>query len=354
MFIRRHVSSAVVPLALGSALVAVCFARTGAQAPDARVIYLPLVINNSRPLEVGISLPAPARPVARVTDILDGDNSFNVVWTTTPGTARYTLQEATVPTFADAKVVVASSPANSFARRGARPGQYYYRLQAANQWSQSLWSATVVADVSSLFIAMIMRWDEVDEISAQGNTAVAGVHQERMVTGNLTLSIAQVSNRVSFDPNPFEWQTEEWFTTYDNTSLTLVGRSNATSPFAKWGAPWIMPRAVALRGGAQVQVAGKTFDVSGPDAYRVLNYIPIAVWKLTNREEIVTFEDDKGVQIKALPNDEVLWYAADASRLLVKYAERLGYYQNGTPVDLAETHAGLLAVSNSFDPLPGR
>ena len=352
MLIRSRMSATIVPLALGTTLGAACFAHASAQAPDSRGVYFPWVTGNFRLSGTRSSMPLPDRPVAGVTQILDGDNTFVVEWARASEDTFYTLQEATGPTFADARFVVFHSPATTFMRTGARPGQLYYRLQAANDWGRGPWSATVVADVPSLFIGLIMHWDEVDEISGLGNTAVVGVHQDRRVTGNLDPGIAQVRNWVSFDPNPFNWQAEEWFTTYDKAGLTLVGRSGAASLFAKWAAPWILPKTIALQPGAQVQVAGSTFDVSGPGAYEVLPRISIDVWKLTNRDEIVTFEDDKGIQIKVLPNDEVLWYAADASRLLVKYAERLAYYQSAKRVDLTEAHVGHASASDAFN-LPG-
>ena len=339
MSIPRRVSAALIPFVLGAVLVAVSFAPTHAQAPDSHSIYLPLVSSRWSLI--------PDKPTARVTNLADGDNAYDVVWTRTDEKAIYTVQEATSQTFAGARVV-ASGRVGVFARSVARPGRYYYRLQAANGWGPSPWSDPVVAEVPSLFIGLALRWDELDEKGTQGDTVVTGAHQERMVTGNFNPSIAEVSNRTWYDPNPSGRQTKVWFTTYDKASLTLVGISEPISPFVKWEFPWIMPSAVTLQSGAQVEVDGHPFDVSRREIYSSLPDHNIAAWKLTNRDAIIAYEDDQGIQTRMGPNDAVLWYAADASRLLLHYEERLTYYVNGARADMTETHSGRLMIANAF------
>ncbi len=94
-------------------------------------LYLPLVLKQWPPV--------PATPILNPIANPDYDPNYDVTWSSVENTDSYTLQEASTPGFGDA-VTRYSGPDTAWAAVDHAPGEFYYRVKAANAWGDSLWS----------------------------------------------------------------------------------------------------------------------------------------------------------------------------------------------------------------------
>jgi YD repeat-containing protein len=314
----------------------------GVQAVTHWYAYLPAVL---------LSGPVrPRTPALRVSGLEDGGNNYAVEWDASGRFTEYELQEARDREFTSALTVLKGLE-SSWVKLDARSGTYFYRLKAVDPLGLTYWSEPVIADVPSLYVGLAVRWDASGRVTSGGATAAFTMYQERMVTGNLDWRIAQVSNRATYVVNPFGVPIVEWFTTYDKARLTLVDISTPPSAAEKWAVPWVLPAVVAPRPGATVMVDGQPFDVLGRATYQGLPGRDVPAWRLANRDLIVSYSDGERAET-LLPGTEQLWYAADASHLLLQYQEQRNEIRQGRPADSTRTVSGMLSWTNAYGPMP--
>ena len=290
--------------------------------------------------------PVPEKPSGfQVTDDGAGFSNYLLRWQPEDTATRYVIEQSRSASFADAQTITASGTQTY---RQVRPGRYFFRLRAENEWGAGPWSEPVQFDAPALFLNLHLQWNERDEVRGTQNVDI-GIHVERQVNAIPSAQMAQLMNTVSYYPNPYNWSADTWVTSYDRDSLTVVDSTAQGSGFSKWGYPWIMPRSVTMQPGQIAWVFGQAFDVGGPQNYTAgSNVAAIPAWALTNREEIVTYDEPKVVQIRIPRGGLVIWYATDETRLLLSSTEHLAYYQKGKRIGINETLYGTLDSANVY------
>lgn len=103
------------------------FAYTG----NRESLYLPLVCHQEP--------AAPEAPILNPIDNPDGDGTYSVSWTPSPGASDYTLQEDDNIFFSSPSIRY-TGPATAWEAGNMKPGLHYYRVRASSPSAESNWS----------------------------------------------------------------------------------------------------------------------------------------------------------------------------------------------------------------------
>jgi hypothetical protein len=167
-----------------------------------------------------------------------------------------------------------------------------------------------------LFIGLQLRWD--------GNGYIRGSEYENVGThletycGSMTDDDTIECHRYHwYDPNPYDWDPEEWDAYYSVSTGRFKSSSAPADPSWKWGNPWIVPYDVQFGDGQTVSVGGQAFTVSGPHSGYTAFGQAVQYWQLVNEDKFL-FWDGGGDWTQYVHHGDItLWYDAGHTRLLL-------------------------------------
>ena len=140
---------------------------------------------------------------------------------------------------------------------------------------------------ATLHVGLNLRWDGQGHLYLDDHYWNPGTHETHNIDRQVDGDTVRISARYWYSPNPFGWQSENWYCHY-NTSTNRPELCSFTSdPAWRWGYPWIIPSDWRLASGGTISIDGQGFTVTGPHSfvsgYGELTYF----WRLVNNDRFL-------------------------------------------------------------------
>ncbi len=205
---------------------------------------------------------------------------------------------------------------------------------------------TVVKPFEPLYLGFKARWDGFGYLRLDVNETV-GQHVT-MHLDQVKGDAGRIFNVNWYDPDPYKWGSEQYYTYYSLSSGEFLSASIPTDPAWKWGSPWILPFNVYFQDGQIVDLYGQKFLVSGPLAGFTAFSEPVWYWELVNVERF-TMWDDGGNWTQVIEvGDAKLHYDAGGTRLRFHYDIKRTLYEKGKRTKFTVQYIIDLTSSTSF------
>ena len=307
-------------------------------------VFLPVIFTNFP--------TAPGAPSLNPIPNEDQDNHYQVTWGEGKNATSYTLQESTAPDFVNA-VVAYQGNATSWSTdsQGKIPGTYYYRVKGTNPQLESDWSNIQSVVIYPRYIGWQALWYGSGYIRGYENFDV-GYH-EHLIADLLTeVDTLRVAGRLWYDPNPQNWEEDNWFSYYSVTNGEWKASSEPKDPEWKWGSWMMLPFAITLKEGQPISVNGQPFSVSGPHPGYTSWGQGIQYWELRNKERLLYWESGE-LQQYVHEGEAVLRYDAGSTRLILhEDVKRRLYYQGEEIPGETVQYITILKSASSFPGSP--
>jgi len=177
-------------------------------AADA-VRFSPVIYRLYLPLTLRQWPPVPTTPLLNAIVNPDYAPNYAVAWSSVENASSYTLQEGSNPSFGDA-VTRYNGPDTAWAATDHAPGEFYYRVKAANPWGDSLWSAPQHVKIVSPDPCkknFLVNGDFEDETSAPWEQYSSGgynvISTERAYSGDQSVYFGGFKNAEEWVRQPF-------------------------------------------------------------------------------------------------------------------------------------------------------
>lgn len=205
--------------------------------------------------------------------------------------------------------------------------------------------------VAPIFVGERNGWDGDGFINFETYQEV-GTHLRRTFDQMVAADVIRSDNLHWYDPNPNDWEQEQWYSHYKLSTGEFVSSSVPSSSVWKFSDPWFIRYPFDFQAGQDVLISGNRFSVAGPYDGVTTFGAPVSYWQLVNRERVLYYENGPWKQY-VLPGELVLHYDAGQTRLqLYRDVMRREYYNSSaTPYNVRYVH--WLTVSNAF-PETGR
>ncbi len=283
------------------------------------------------PLVMRILEPPPAL-VLHPLDNSDYDNRYQLQWGNMQPGAEAIVEEATRADFSDARSYLAGY-STSWTKEGATPGTLYYRVRQRMGPVVGPWSNSQSISIPPLFVGLHAVWQGTGAIVRPNGTEDFGYFWQEDITALQPPHMGVTQGRQWFDPNPANWPTEQWSSTYDLTSGAFLTTTLPADAAVQWGHPWILPYDLSFHNVSAVSVGGEVFNVSGPHVGATAKGKPIRYWRLVNRDRFLYSDDGQGEQHYVEPGAAILHYESDVTGLLLHVEITRHIWQHGKDTD---------------------
>jgi hypothetical protein len=276
--------------------------KNGSADEPVSVNYLPL-LNYKWP-------PAlPATPALNPIQNADGDNLYEVIWSSVPEATTYTLQVATKQDFSDAVVAYEGPNISLPYKQGQPPCSYFYRVRANNAGGSSDWSDAQSINIYPLHVGLNLRWDGTTQLYV-GYTESIGTHQTINFDKMMDADKIRSAWQFWYDPNPENWEGGNGYDYYSiSTGEYISTTASESDPSVKWGYSWRLAYGASFTDSQTVNIDGQPFTVHGPISGQTgigtINY-----WEFTNQSDIVHLDDGEGMTFVIHPGNAKLRYDA--------------------------------------------
>lgn len=181
---------------------------------------------------------------------------------------------------------------------------------------------------ATLHVGLELRWDGQGHILNDDYYWNPGLHEQIEIDRQVDPDTVRASGNQWYSPNPFNWQSEDWYCHYNNVTNRTESCSEVSDPEWKWRYPWIFPSDINLESGKTVKIDGQVFTVSGPHTFITGYGEEARFWRLVNRDRFLYhFNGTEWKQYVEL-GDAVLFYGYDNRRFLLFSNIKRTYYKN--------------------------
>ena len=175
-----------------------------------------------------------------------------------------------------------------------------------------------------IFVGLNARWDGRGYIYLD-DYYEPGTHKTQTFTEMVDNDIIKSENYFWYDPNPLEWESDEWFSYYSVSTGWYVSSSVPADPSWKWGHYYILPYQFNYTDGEVAGIDGQTFRVSGPLSGVGAFGQRITYWRFVNLEQFLIRDSGDFTQY-VYAGDVTLEYDINTRLLLLSDVKRHMYY----------------------------
>ena len=302
-------------------------------------LYLPVVFSPAVP---------PSDPVLLSIDNADMNSQYNVNWTSSSNITGFLLEEATEPSFSNARLVYSGLVPNwAVPNEGKTPSTYYYRVKAQYNNLESNYSDTQSITIYPLYVGLSLKWAGSGYIRGSEYHNI-GYHQDTTVTGLTSGSIGNVHNSAWYDPNPLYIDPDIWDSFYDLVTGEFKSSSSPADPSRKWGEPWFLPYDFSLSDGQISYIDGIEFLATGPHQGVTAFGIPYSYWEMTNQQEFLFWDGGGDWTQRVSAGHIILRYDAGISRLQTYSDVKRSDFFQGNPTNDTVQYVTQLTAASSF------
>lgn len=201
-----------------------------------------------------------------------------------------------------------------------------------------------------LFLDERNEWDGEGYLRLEEYSEV-GTHNDMEFDAITAPGTIRSVNHFWYDPNPHDWEEEEWYSYYATLTAQFLSTTAISDPIWKFGYPRIMPSSVEIEAGQPLVIDGQLFDVEGPYGGFTSYGQPVNYWLLENLHNILYADGgDAWTQI-VRPGNLELHYSADNSGVLLfsDILRHFYYYDASTGYNVQ--YESKLTYSNALAPV---